>query len=292
MRIVVKDIADFCLFSNIYVALGASALTISTYFLAGFSLQFAYPAFVFFSTLFLYNFQRVVLSKNYDSIKGSVRHQWILSNRNFIFLQLLLASIGLVICVFAIGMFLILYIAPFTLFSVFYFLPFVNLRKVPGLKAFMVSFIWAIITVSFPFILCQLKDNLISNLEVIKSSKHIYMFMDRFFLVMPLAIIFNVRDLKHDQEIGIKTIPALFGITITKIVSVLCLVAFSILVIIQFRNHLYSSQNTTALLFSGLLSAIFILFNSEKSSEYYYVFAIDGMMLLQGLLVIALQLFE
>ena len=74
----IKKIADFFLYSNIFVAYCVVALCMSTEFLLG-HYSHTISLFVFFASLFTYNFQRLVRMRVQEEL--SFRQQWLQKNK-------------------------------------------------------------------------------------------------------------------------------------------------------------------------------------------------------------------
>jgi 4-hydroxybenzoate polyprenyltransferase len=273
---------DFILFSNLFVSLCAAAMAMQTYLIISAEINTAYIAFTFFSTLFLYNLQRVVLSPMYTKASASERHVWIVGNKKTLTLFYTLSAVGMAMCVFLIGTRLLFIMVPLGIISVFYFLPGVRLRQLPAIKALMVSMVWAVVSVYTPLLL---EEKAQINIELL------CMFSERTLFVLSLCIVFNIRDIAHDKASEVRTIPSLYGIKTGKGAAIICIALSLLFTMILYRLGVYSMLNTIAIAISLLITVIGIVQCSEKSSEYFYLFGIDGMMLLQMLLVCSFHFF-
>lgn len=276
---ILQQVFNFSLYSNIFISICASGAAYQTFLVAG-ETDGGFVAFVFCSTFVFYNLQRIFLSKNYSEKFSSQRHKWILKNKKS---QIVICIIAFIISIPLINFRDIKLIFIFALFSIiatFYFIPQINLRAIPGLKACYISFLWVFSTVVFPLMLLQKSSTGCADLFTSLS-------FQRLFFILPLCIVFNVRDMEEDKTSGIKTLPLIYGIRITKIICMILLAVFSVLVIASD----YDVQMKTGLLLSVAATAIFILFTSKKRGEYFYSFGLDGMILLQAGLVMLLNYF-
>jgi len=266
-----KSLLDFFLYSNIFISLCAAAMTVETYLLFHLEINWFYAGFIFSSSVVLYNYPSLFLSGNEQH---SERQRWIFSNKKIIRCISIPALISTSVFIFFFPLKLILWFAPVSVLSFAYFLPITNLRAIPVLKAAVVALVWTCITFYFPLMFSPLSIWRGAGGEA------------RFFFLLALAIAFNIRDIDIDRNAGIKTLPAIFGIQKTKIACVFFLfVCFALIIFTPCEAAIKS-----ALLLSAITTAALIGFASEKRSEYFYSFWMDGMILLQFLLVCVAEL--
>lgn len=160
--------------------------------------------------------------------------------------------------------------------SLLYFMPGVQLRNLPGVKAMVVSIVWAIVSVYVPTM---------SEHFLIDNTITLYILAERTLFILSLCIVFNIRDIAHDRLSGVKTLPTLAGVKISKAIAVICLLVSGVFSVVIYWQGTYTETALAAILTSLTITILLVLKCSEKSSEYYYLFGIDGMMLLQALLV-------
>ncbi|MBI2271501.1 MAG: UbiA family prenyltransferase [Bacteroidetes bacterium] len=271
-----RQFGNFLLFGNLFVSLCAGALTAQTYLLFHIRPNLAYIAFIFFATLCLYNLQRVVLSPAYGQTIPSIRHHWIINHRKTLISLFSLGGAGLLICIFLTGTTFLYIMTPLAIVSVLYFLPGVRLRKIPAVKALMVAFVWATVSLYIPL---QLNGEGQLNKELL------IIFPERLLFLLSLCIVFNIRDIEHDKLSAVRTIPSLYGIQAGKTVAIVCLLLSLPLSVILYQHSIYSMSNMLAIIISAIITTALILNCRKKSSEYFYLLGIDGMMLLQPLLI-------
>lgn len=272
----IQKTRDFILFGNWFVSLCAATMVVQTYILTGTPLSIPYVVFVFCSTLFLYNFQRVTLSPLYIKTTEHSRHEWILNNRNTISYIYKIALIIALASAYFISRKLLFTSAILGIISILYFIPGIQLRKLPGVKALVVAIVWAIVSVYVPTM---------SERFLIDNSTTSYMLVERTLFILSLCIVFNIRDIAHDRLSGVQTLPTLAGVKISKAVAVVSLLVSGIFSVIIYWQGAYTGKSLAAMLTSLTITILLVLKCSEKSSEYYYLFGIDGMMLLQTLLI-------
>ncbi|MBI4945887.1 MAG: UbiA family prenyltransferase [Bacteroidetes bacterium] len=266
-----KKWIDFLLYSNIFISICAATITTETYLLIHSEINWLYIAFVFFSTLFLYDFPSLYFAEEAFSANQSERHKWILENRNTLIGFSAISFLVISITVFFFPLKFILLMIPNAVLAFAYFFPQTRLRSITGLKAAVVAVVWTMVTYVYPLLLCPLTCG--------ESWRGV---SERFLFMLPLCIIFNVRDIEADRIAGVRTIPVVYGTRATIIICLISLLLFSILVFFHRRG----SAETMALIASAIVSAILILKSSHNKHDYFYSFWIDGMIILQAGLVV------
>jgi len=266
--------SDFFIYSNIFISFCASAATYQTYLIRG-EVDWNYLALVFCSTFVFYNGQRIFLSKNYTEENSSERHKWILKNKKLLIVLCAFACLASIPLIITWNFKMILMFGVFSVVSSFYFLPKINLRAIPGVKAVYIALLWTFSTVFFPLLMQQ--EEIIS-IGYYFHLPGFFSLLQRFFFILALSVAFNIRDISIDKKKGVKTLPVLFGETKTKILCV-------VLIMIFFGMIPPSFVIGKALFYSAIITGVVILFASEKRREYYYSFLMDGMIVLQAALV-------
>lgn len=248
-------------------------MTASVFLLLHAQVNWFYSAFVFFSTLALYNFP-VLIPENF-SAESSERHQWIRTNKKLLVALFLFATTVSGTLLFFLSPEFVLWFAPVALLALAYFFPQTQLRGIAVVKTFIVAFVWTCTTAVFPLLLNSGFDRHCFN------GQNGMLLLQNFLFIFPLCLLFNVRDIEEDKRVGVRTLPVIYGVKFTIAVCLIFLAAFLALVILS-----PSLQDARAgLLLSGLLAAILILFASEKRSDIYYTLWVDGMILLQAILL-------
>lgn len=258
-------ILKFIVYSNLWISFGASFLAYLVFAINNIEPNFNYLLFVFFSTLFSYNLQRVARLKQ---IKASSPNAWI-SNNSIIAKGLLIASsVGALVTIPIFNYpFLGFWLAILGLISVGYSLK--NFRGLPYLKIILISLSWAIT--------CGLIPTLFMNEApislIIKNTNWI------FFYILAITIPFDIRDIGIDEDHQ-KTIPQWVGIPNSKLVGQISLV---IALITLF--FLTTSLVLFGLFISFVLAWILIRNSFPQKQELYFSFLVDGHIILQFLLV-------
>lgn len=99
-----------------------------------------------------------------------------------------------------------------------------------------------------------------------------------------LCLAFDVRDQRKDQLQGIHTVPVRWGTQFTYRLIDLLLIIFSVLALLV-EWELNRPLMLLALWTSALMTKMTIRATTTQKSELYYLGILDGMMILQALLV-------
>lgn len=269
------------LFGNIYVALGAACLVQSTCIQLQYNNRlFAYSTLVFFATLFIYNFQRFFYKTLKDSKLSSVRRKWIAENQTLVKLLASIGFVGVGITFFFNDFNIVFYLSPLLVLSLAYFFPFIKLRKSPLFKLFTLVIVWTMVTAVVPVLLSD-TDSFTKN-----NVLHIF---TRFCFMMAICIPFDLRDLQIDAAENVSTLPQIMGEKKAKSLAFVFMLIYIILIILEYTTGVTSIKIFIALTISALITLALVLTSSSKRSEYFYVAALDGTMILQGILLMGVE---
>ena len=255
---------EFIIFSNIWISLCGVGLAISSFFLCNLELNFFFLGLVFFATLFGYNLQN--LSKKTIHKERSKQIIWIQSNLiNIKTLTTISFFFVIIFSFFLLNINSILCSTPFFFFVLFYRYPILkkyNFRKIKGLKILFIAVCWSWTCCILPQLVFSSSVNWIVALLVL-----MYVFI--------ITIPFDIRDTRFDQ--GIQTIPQMIGIQNSYI---LIMFMTSILFFISLFNANY--KFAIFLIFTALA----LMPSKKKNSEFYYLFLLDGLLLVMPIFTI------
>ena len=249
-----RPIIYFFINSNIWVACCVLGLAFSIEILLE-AANYKISQFVFCSTIFAYNFQRLVrLKKGHDHFYKD----WIESNRKLIYILMILAGgvsghlffgfkFSTQIAILLAGVISLLY--PFLL------------RKIPFAKIFIVSFIWAVSTMLL----------LVLENDILISENIIWQFISLFMFVFAITIPFDIRDVEYDLQ-NLKTMPLFFGVKRAKHIAF-----FALLICGLISWHLHfkmfvTTPNLLALISLYILACIFIQKSDKNNGKMYFSF--------------------
>lgn len=278
---------DFLLYSNIFIGLCAVALVFTNQLAMGEQVQVNKVCwFVFFSTVFAYSTLKLRRSKGAPA--STPHHTWA-DNNNQLYKNVLLISLvgtaSFFITLHREAQIMVALLAVFTGFYGFVDIPFTNGRKLRDfglLKTLFVGMVWSVTTVMVPL-----------------AGKHpdvemlVFLLIRRFVFVAALTIAFEVKDYEGDRLSNLKTLPMVLGVSGTKLLAQGLLFSLIIINVIQYTAYYFPFEGMIAVNLSLLLSIVCIQPVKEELSDKYYYFVLDGMMLVQFLLVyIACLLFR
>jgi len=106
----------------------------------------------------------------------------------------------------------------------------------------------------------------------------------RFLFIAALTVPFDIRDLFDDRKSGLKTVPVVWG---EKNAYLFCqvLLAGYVVLLFLFRNNGFN-PNFWALTITTVLTGWLIFKSKWKKDEYYYFFFMDGVLILQYLVLL------
>ena len=270
----VKSIIRFFINSNIWVAFCVLGLTASSEILLG-TTDFKVTQFVFFATIFAYNFQRI---SRINQGEEHARKDWLTKNKTAIYLVMLF-SIIIAIYV-AVNFKLNTQIAIFFIAVTSILYPFV-FRKIPFAKIFIISFVW----MGSTMLLLVLENNISMSQNVIL---HL---VARFLFVFAITIPFDIRDLKYDAK-NLRTIPLFFGAATARFIAVFALFICGVISIFQHLNLSLILPKLLALILLYSTASILILKSDKHKGERYFSFWVESLSIFSYLfLVIMLLIF-
>lgn len=281
VSILTKLLVDFFLYSNVWIALAATALTVQTIFLLTGTIVFSpLLIFVFCATLFIYAIHRIVGLKKVADFQDQGRYLVIATFRSHIILYAILGGTGVLISIWWLNYYSWGSLIIPGLLSLGYVLPILNgkrrLRDLNWIKIFLIALVWAWITVLIPTIELQLTFN----------SHTAFLFLERLLFVFAITIPFDIRDLQIDQHNSVQTLPASIGIQKSKLLAILLLLLMCSCVFINQILGFYHLSTTVALSCSVLLTIPLIWYSDQATHDYYFSGLLDGTMILQTILLL------
>ena len=278
-----KKIFDFFIYSNLFVSLCVVALCECSRIILEVSQSDNLPL-IFFSTLFIYNFQRYVRINNLKENSNAI--SWTQKNMALTKLLMLCSLIFVFFFATKLSVKLFFCLVPIFIVSIFYSLKIFtqnginfSIRELPLVKIFLISFVWSYVTV----ILIAVEKDLFINSEII------ILFLSRFCFVFAITIPFDIRDLKYDSH-NLKTIPQIFGEEKSKKIAFYALATFEIFSIILFFISNFPIYVLISLIFCSLLTAILIYRSNSKKNSLYFSFYLESASILMLILLFILQL--
>lgn len=272
-----KKIIDTLLFSSVFIAVCAVAMTAQTVQVLSLH-QFKpfYFLFVAGGTIASYNFHWYLSDAPVKNNK-SERLNWTLKHKAFL---LPFAFAGLLI---ALAAFYFLrenwyWMTVSIIVTFLYSAPKIStgtgnwLKKIAVAKTIYLAFTWTFVTAVLPVIIAHLRINFQGAAFI----------LHRFFFLYALCILFDNRDRKEDKKQGIRSLITIVnenGVGIIFYLSVTLSILFALL-----YEGIYSTSITGMLLCIPVIT-LALLFNYVKKNknDYLYYFLLDGLMILSFL---------
>lgn len=272
---------DFLLFTNLFVASAAVAQGLVFYHFFYLTPSYVVLGFLFCATILIYNISILIQRpKNYQTSKYK-RIRWIFGHYKLNIVITILSAIALIPLFFQLLWHAKILVAFLALLSLGYALPIfsfkgekVGLRKIAGLKLFLIAFVWAISVTLLPYF--ELDKQQFSAISV---SDIFILSVQRFLFFAAITIPFDIRDMFQDKAFSLKTIPIIFG---EKKAYLLCQIMLICCLILLFN---FQKAGFNANFFASAITIIlagWLIFKSKwEKNEYYYFFYLDGTLLLQ-----------
>ncbi|MGI4727309.1 MAG: UbiA family prenyltransferase [Janthinobacterium lividum] len=291
MRKLLYSAFDALLFSNLFMALCAVAQGLVTFMLIGYQPVYSVLAILFLSTLFIYNFSILLSKPKHAESSPLKRVRWFFGKYKLMVAVTLVSAILLLPLFFLVSVASRYLLISLSLLSVGYGMPMFSsgkqrfgLRNIAGLKLLLIGFTWALSVVLLPIFEAQ-------NIHHITISKRDILLLSakRFLFITAMAIPFDIRDLFQDRKLGLKTVPVVFGEKNAYLLCQILLIGYLILLFL-FQDHGFD-HNFFALTITILLAGWLIFRSKFEKNEYYYFFYVDGVLILQWILMIIFCLF-
>ena len=290
MKKLFRSVLDFFLFSNVFMALCAVAQALITFHLIGAKPVYSVLGLLFAGTLAEYNFSILISKPGQPEKSPFLRVRWFFAHHRLMVtftIVSVLALLPLFLLISTESRILLIFLA---VLSMGYSLPIFTigeqkfgLRHIPGLKPFLITLVWTLSCVLLPVLEAQH----IHQTQVSMRDTTI-LIAKRFLFVGALTIPFDIRDLYHDRRTGLKTIPVAWG---EKNAYLFCQVLLAGYVFLLFLFH----NNGFTIDFWALTSTViltgWLIFKSKwEKDEYYYFFYMDGVLILQYVVMVAFNL--
>ncbi|RDV39564.1 hypothetical protein DV096_03050 [Bradymonadaceae bacterium TMQ3] len=275
------------IFSNIWIATGAAALTLaSARQVGGAPVEIgALGAMVFWATLAVYSLDRRVGGRGEDRLAGSVRHRWLSGHRGIVTVVIGIGIAGSAVSAWMLRLPTLMALVPLAVVSVGYSLPLIfwkgaRLKDLPHVKTPATALVWAVVTCGLPAL--ELGGPLNPGIWT-------WLMLERALFVYALTLPFDVRDLHSDRAGGLRTLAGLLG----EDGSFMLAQAAVLAVIVSAAVRAFSGPGVggLAVMLASLASLGLLLYGKRRFAarrppgELYYAGVLDGMILGQAILL-------
>lgn len=286
MKKIFQQAFDFLLFSNVFMALCAVAQGLITFYLIGAKPVAAVLWLLFTSTIGIYNFS-ILLTRPKDPEQSQYKRvRWFFSHYRLMVTFTIVSLLSLLPLFFVMSMESRILLIFLSIISFSYSIPLFTigdqkfgLRNIPGLKQFLITLVWTMSTVLLPIMEAQHLH--LTNISIRDMT---LLIAKRFLLFGALTVPFDIRDLFEDRQSGLKTVPVVWG---EKNAYLFCqvLLAGYIVLLFLLRNNGFDAD-FWALSSTAALAGWLIFKSKWQKNEYYYFFGIDGVLILQYLVLL------
>lgn len=293
MKKLVNPVLDFILFSNVFMALCGVAQALLTFHLIDAKPNYVVLGLLFTATLVEYNFS-ILVGKPKNPGKSPFRRvRWFFAHHRLMVTFTIVSILILIPLFLYISMESRLLLIFLGVLCLGYSMPIFTigdhkfgLRHIPGLKPFLITLVWTLSCVLLPVLEAQdMHQTTISMRDTT------ILIAKRFLFIGALTIPFDIRDLFHDKQTGLKTIPVAWGERNAYLFCQVLLAGYIVLLFL-FRNNGFS-LDFWALSATIVLTGWLIFKSKWEKNEYYYFFYMDGVLILQYvILVIANLIFK
>lgn len=270
-RLTHSPIAKILVYAHVFISICAASQVLVTYMLCGIPMNAdnnAYILFVFLSTYLQYNVQRGYFIQQINLYTDSTA--WITRHRQVLIYTAAAALIGLLFLCNSLSYTSIAVLVGAEIVSTAYYLPPLNLRKIGFLKPFVISGIWMLSCTAVPLI-----ENQLFHTPVL------WLLLSQFCFISTLSILFDVKDTTDDFLNGIATYSNTIGEKGTKILC--CLLALASLASFYQFKHAPGALLAEALLMGATMVTVWV--TNEKKHRFYFYLWVDGLLLLQAVLL-------
>ncbi|CAA6812028.1 MAG: Unknown protein, partial [uncultured Aureispira sp.] len=269
---------NFLLYSNIYIAFCAVAMTAQTLYVFDIDIKTssALLGLVFFSTLVIYALHRLVSLSKVDKSLDVERFKVIGAYKEHIQIYAGLGILGGGVCFFCLNRPTQYALILPALLSLGYVIPFMGnkklrLRDVHFIKIFLIAIVWSYVTVLLPFL----------EFKIAIGVRELGILLERILFIFVITLPFDLRDWEIDKKNQVRTIPATIGVKNTLRLALFILLLWALLF-----SAIYPLSIILALLISGLSTGILVYYSPKQQHDYYFTALMDGTMLLQYILVL------
>jgi len=273
LRSKLSSLGYFLSQTNLFISVAAVCSLFTVYITFDMDVDLHLGSFIFFSTLFTYNVQRIL--GKIGNTSAQVR-----TNQLFVTIGFL----GMSIFIWRLNPFQFFLLAFCGFLSIAYAYPVIPLgkariplRMLPRAKLWVIVMVWVLSTVVMPIYFTNL-PRLVMFLYV----------LHHFFFIAALTIPFDIRDLKSDSPRQ-KTIPQNIGVKNSIRLSIIFLIGS---ILTSFGLYLFGDIRLGVLVanaFNLLISVLIVSKAKIGNHHYYFTFLVDGMIILQYILIVLVK---
>lgn len=277
------------IFTNLYIAIAAVCFQAITFILLAAPYDYILGLNTFFSTWFIYQFSRFNFHRNYkvdEQAQTDEIYQFVDKQRKFQIVSLVISFIGTISTVIFLEPLTIITLIVLGIISTIYSLKIGNfsLRKIPFLKIYLIAFVWSctavILTASQIDFSYFVNESHLLNKENLNNALALLIFS--FLFIVFITIPFDINDMEVDKKTDLKTIPNVFGESVTNsiVIGLLLILTY---ILFRYVELMFLVKISIAIF---LLALSFITLRYSPTIKKWQIMAIyDGSMIVLFLLV-------
>ena len=274
----VTTILDLVGYSNLFLAfcVYCSTLQVGLLFHEHSDSAYLFATINFLATFCLYNVQRIFQS--FQSTNDE-RLLWYRKNKYYIFILvvfLIFSFSNLILKILFTYKEATLIYSTLVIFSLLYFLPPFEFRKIPFLKGFYIAFAWVTANAIIPLLFLGESYRGIIYLQ----KEHWAYVLSQFFFISAICIPFDIRDMTKDKVSNVGSLPILLGLKKSKMIAIFLLSIYALLAFSMSIKNLFLVR-----CFVFMVSALGIVFSEQSRHRYFYIYCIDGLIVFQTILL-------
>lgn len=262
----VKKIAEYLFYSNLYVGIPITALIYLTFLSGNIPLN-EYFIFVIASTIVLYPLHR--LYGAHKAKHPSLLQISAIKNQAFTLLTVLIALVISAYSFFQLPPTLLAWVIPCSIISLAYSLPLIpykgkwlKLREITGLKVFLIS---TVVTLTCYVIPTLWYSNQLPTPTCITG-------ISLFLLITAITIPFDIRDIQIDQQFNVHTLPLIIGVKKAKIISGTALVLSCVIVSAYYKTGPFA----LSWIITSMITLVLLNSDFTHKSRLFYTLAFEG----------------
>ncbi|MBK7568606.1 MAG: UbiA family prenyltransferase [Bacteroidetes bacterium] len=285
MRAILRNIANWVFYGNIMIAVCAMCFTLQAYYLL--RIEPIFDILILMSgvsTLFTYLLIRIAAVSRIKNYQPEPRWDFFLRQMFWMRLLTILSATATIILYFLLPRSVQIILLIPGLISLLYGITIkfngkqIKLRDLGFVKIFLIAMVWAFAGSYLPAINAG---------ENVYSLSVLMLFLANFFYIFAITLPFDIKDMTIDAMNNVRTLPTKLGVRST---IYLCY----ILLLISGIFHWYLQEvilkttngNTMAIALSLIATGVAIKFTQRKNNDTAYFGLLDGMIILQFLLVL------
>lgn len=268
------------LHNNLILSLAAVLLSFDSLVQMGHDIEISpYHGLIFGACLSEYNLHRFLKFYKLNISEKQEKYKWLSDNPGITWGFTIFSMVITIVSFFYVGKEVQMIFMSSAVIVISYSLPAngwtenISLRKIPFLKTVLVALIWSVMTVLIPA--AEVPGELSRNMIIMN-------FAARFLLIFPLALLFDIRDIRTDKGNRIITIPTKFGEKITLKIVFATLMLFVVISFYSVDGNVMDYQFISAFLIAILLM-ISVLVKPISTGPYYYSLFLDGTLIIYSL---------